>query len=341
LLTRLERAISSLRVAKMIRLIVLNLEGRAVGWTGSSVHFEERGPAYGVDGRYAGDTAYLRAKAYFKDYLEIDRPDLESPLRQAWYLFNRNRSDEALALLESALASRSDSPDVLSALMYMSRVRGDLNEAEGYAKRLLAVATDPDFAAMQAAFFYSNAGRDCLLSGRYTEAIDYFFEAIRYNAVDEYMYYAMTKAFDLQSEHDADYVVRRCRELLEELPELAQNPKFMNHLAMFENKQDWERKVRRWLEDDLQEIIELCRGEGAEVVFQTYPVSYPLANGVLAAVARKNSVPLADQLRAFQTLQLSEPREKYLFDDDHCTAEGHKVMARTVFETMKAEGVIQ
>ena len=113
----------------------------------------------------------------------------------------------------------------------------------------------------------------------------------------------------------------------------------MNHIKMFEHKHDWEKKVGEWLDEDLSNIAQLCEDQGIALILQNYPVSYALANGELQKVARERGLPLVDNLASFQPIP-PEERSGYLFDDDHCTFAGHRIMAENVYKPLASEGVI-
>jgi lysophospholipase L1-like esterase len=341
LLSAIERAVTDLRVVKMVRLIVLNLRGRALSWSGSSVHFDETPVNHGIDGHHTNLTPYLQAKEYLSRKFALKQAAPSAPADPAWVLYDSGDVEQAKAVCARALADTADSEELLCAAGYFEYKTGNYAAAEKLYQRALAAHRPPsDFAASQASFFYSNAGRDSLLVGKYDSAIDFFFRAILFNPDDEYMYYAMSKAFDLQSTYDSAYIMRRCQELMVERPDLRENPKFQNHIAMFQNKEQWDRGVEQWLARDLDQIVRLCRQSKAEVIFQNYPVSYPLANGVLQQAAARNHLPIVDNLSAFNNVLAREERSQYLFDDDHCTPAGHRIMAEDVFATLVAEGVV-
>ena len=60
-------------------------------------------------------------------------------------------------------------------------------------------------------------------------------------------------------------------------------------------------------------------------------MSYPLANSVIEEIARKYDLPVVDHLTRFRDL---EPKKDYLYDDDHCTPAGHRIMAENIYKTL-------
>ncbi len=63
-----------------------------------------------------------------------------------------------------------------------------------------------------------------------------------------------------------------------------------------------------------------------------------MVNKVLDKIAGEYRLPVIDHQAVFRPL---EPKSKYFFDDDHCTNEGHKIMARTIYDSLAKENVFQ
>ena len=179
------------------------------------------------------------------------------------------------------------------------------------------------------------------LNGRYDDAAEAYLRGLKTYPVSEDCFYWLSKVFDRQSRIDARTVVETLKALkVQEEHALDPSPSpFLDlYLPMFEDKQDWERRVKQWLAHDLDMVVRTVhRKSRAKIVFQTYPIEYPLANRALKAAASEHDLPLADQTPVFDALT---PKNEYFLDDDHCTPKGHQVMADTVYETLVKERIV-
>lgn len=101
--------------------------------------------------------------------------------------------------------------------------------------------------------------------------------------------------------------------------------------------------VARWIAADMDRIIYICRESGVPVIMQNYPVLSPEKWSYLPEIhdniARRNSVPLADNYSAF-THSAGGGRGLFAADPfGHCNAEGYGLMARTVADTIIRIGI--
>lgn len=314
-----------LRVYKMLRLIVLNLSAR--DGSGDAV-------TIGADGHFKGKTLYIKGKDYIKKMQGIKAPSSGDRLRHAWYLHNSGDPSRAKDEIRRALEERPKDLELLAAAGYFLFKEKDIPGADPYYRKILQSGDKGGLALGQLAWFFNNAGRESIKPGTYDKAIDYLFEALTYNPHDEYVYYAMNRAYNLQSRYDARTMLRKCEALLRAHPDLADNPKFKNHVQMFKAGKEWDRTMVGWLESDLEKIVKMVKESGARLILQNYPVSYPLANNTLQKVAKEHALPLVDNLSVFNGLLTSRDRKELLHDDDHCTPAGHGVMAQNVMRTL-------
>jgi len=337
-LGKISQMFHGLRVVKLARLIYVNGSARLL--SGGAEDEDAAAAEYGLDGHYVNATVYQEAKSYLHEKMAVVEPDPTDAVQDVWYTHNQGYHEAAMEQCLYILQGAAGHQELLATMGYFHYARGDYANAEVYYLEALELHPEARFVRGQASFFYSNAGRDCIAQGRYAEAVDYLFKAIGQNPDDEYHYYAMSRAFGLQSHYNADQIVERCKTMMDEDPSLRQNQKFINHLEMFEVRNDWEERVGEWLDGDLEEIHRLVRGTGATLVVQNYPVSYPHANARLQALADENGLPMVDNLSRFDEAVANYGRAPYLFDDDHCTPGGHRLMAENVYRVLESEGVL-
>jgi len=101
--------------------------------------------------------------------------------------------------------------------------------------------------------------------------------------------------------------------------------------------------------EELMTMRQLTRGAGASLVLVTYPYASP-ANATIRAVAQEQDTPLADTQRAFDALwaQGAERSDYFVGDgddpilrNDHCSADGYAVVARTVHGALVEAGLVE
>jgi lysophospholipase L1-like esterase len=324
-LGRAARAVGRLRTVKLMRIIGVNLSAKLLAWRPAP----PPGAAVGLDGRTVGENYFLAAEGWQASMSGIRSPQAE-PVMDAWYLYNTQGVEPALERLDRAEA-QGQLDDVmlvsrgffLSHDMKLDRARETFDRAE-------AEFPDSELVRNQVAYFYYWAAETAVRLGEHGEAVSLLLDGIRTWPHDEYTYYALGKTFDLQSQYDADHVAAELRALLEAEPSLADSGNFMGQLERFENLETWQAEVRAWIAEDLDSMARMVDRQGAQLVVQNYPVDYPTPNGLLAAAAEEHALPLVDQRAAFEARIGVHGRDRYLLDDDHCTPEGHQLMAAQV-----------
>lgn len=154
-----------------------------------------------------------------------------------------------------------------------------------------------------------------------------YLKALRYNLI---------QSLKLQSQYVPSDILNILIQLETSNPALSKNQTLQDFKDVITN---WDRYMK---ELDLKrslawrDIVELAETENIQLILQTYPSGYTSTNSMIRRVAKKYSLPLVDNNLIFQPLIQRDGREKYLFDDDHCTPEGYKIIAENVFETIKS-----
>ncbi len=328
--TRALRSLGRLRTVKLFRIIGVNLSAKVLAWQPAT----PAGGPVGLDGRPTGENYFLAAEGWQATMAQVRSPS-DQPLWDAWYRYNTHGAGLALARIEQAeQAGWTDDGLLVSKGFFLSRA-GEVDKAVEAYDRAEAEYPDSELVRNQVAHFYYWAAEEAVRGGDHDEAVALLLDGIRTWPHDEYTYYALGKAFELQSRYDADHVVAELRALLDADPSLADNGNFLGQLQRFEGLEQWQDEVRDWIADDLDAMARTCRRHDTDLVLQNYPVDYPTPNELLAAAAAEHDLQLVDQRAAFQQRIEMHGRETYLLDDDHCTPTGHQLMAAQVARTLE------
>jgi len=255
-----------------------------------------------------------------------------------WELYRTGRTVEAINAAEEALvgaaADARGNTDLTLALAHFYYEAEEMPKLETLLVDVLGTAVDAEpFRDALSYYLREHADRK-RRKFRFDDAAEYYLKAIRYEPEEHYNYYWVMKCCDLQSRFTSEMFFKALDPIINKHPMLHKDNKFRGYLNYFREKMRWEAKVTDWTQRELEEAILLCRGRGINVILQNYPISYPMANGVLEGLAKKFSLPLVDNLSVFSHL---EPKEAYLFNDSHCTAEGHRIMAENVYRVLTGE----
>ncbi len=287
---------------------------------------------------------YTRSRAWERqmDELRVGSIDGSSPnptVERIWREHLAHRSNAAIDLGLEALARAPQGREAEAVMCSMIEISGELDAFEDAATWLDRSET---------AFPESDYSRNCrsfyqldlcekLMTTRFRRtdlAVNFCLDAVRSDPYDYFHYYLLAKAFGLQSEYRAEDILRELERIGADHPDVRELKFYHDYLDIFRDGGEWERKVARWIEDDLERIVEICRERGIQLVVANYPMDYPLANGLLRSVAERHGLEFVDHLSAFDGLT---PKGDYLFDDDHCTGKGHAVMAQNVFAALSRD----
>jgi len=147
-------------------------------------------------------------------------------------------------------------------------------------------------------------------------------------------YYVLAKAYEFQNKYDAKNVLQHLHRIAEGNPVYNKSNLYRDYVSLFKDREIMEKKIDRWLKDDLEEIVRLCRINDIQLVIQSYPYPYHSVNRYLKEMAEKYDLPFVDHYSVFKELT---PHKKYFVDSDHCTAEGHNVMAENIYSFLVSD----
>jgi len=117
---------------------------------------------------------------------------------------------------------------------------------------------------------------DSLQMGRYDKVVLFAGKAMELDPSPDHManYHVLSKAYDLQSTYELQYILMILTTMREAHPELESNPVFMDYLDFFQSRQKNTEKRYEWLKSDVEKIVEACREKNLPVVLQNYPRPY-------------------------------------------------------------------
>ncbi|MCC6159285.1 MAG: hypothetical protein IT350_14640 [Deltaproteobacteria bacterium] len=250
------------------------------------------------------------------------------PLRDLWRAEAAGRRTDAVEIGRAAIDRGEADDAVYASVAWLLTEDGD----DESAARLAAEARErfPNSEVVRN-FQAAYAGRRCeqllLRRGAYDDGVGACLDAMDLVPTAFPIYYGVTKYFDRQSRFTAQMVHDRLVAVARTNPAVLDYGWYHDYLAIFRDKETWEAGVRDWMWDDLNEIAGICAGHHVSLTVLNYPIDYPLANRTLRELSDRHGLAFVDLFSTFSGLS---PRERYLLDDDHCTSEGHRVMAEAV-----------
>ncbi|MCC6157261.1 MAG: hypothetical protein IT350_04355 [Deltaproteobacteria bacterium] len=310
-----------LRTVKMLRTLWINGVGHRLMSTAMPLYTRSRAGERLMDdlreGRIGGGSSSPAIEGMWRDHLALGSV---RALAAGEEVLNRGRTDRET---EAALCS----------MIQIAADLGRYDDASRWLDRSASSFPDSDYSGNCRSYALLDLCERLMTvqMRRPDLAVGFCLGALHSDPFDYYHYYLLAKALPLQSEVSADDIVRALEQVGDDHPDIRELKFYHDYLEIFRNQQDWERKAGRWIEDDLESIVALCRERDVRLVIGNYPMDYPLANGLLRTVAERHDLEFVDHLSTFQGL---EPIGDFLFDDDHCTGKGHAVMARNVFAVL-------
>ena len=258
-------------------------------------------------------------------------PDCDK-LCMFWHQYNNGNSADALRIGRAALERNVNDEKMALSLAYFYMEEGEVEKAETMMESLLLRSPDSELVLNFMATFYGRMCEKYLTQIRdYDQGIEYCLSGMELEPAVFPFYYGITKYFDFQSRYNAEMIYDRLQRIADDNPQMLEYKWFQDYLNIYRDKQAWEAGVREWILSDLTKVVETCREQDVQVVIQNYPIDYPLANSALKELTETHSLPFVDNLSRFRDL---EPKAEYIYDDDHCTSKGRRIMAQNVATTL-------
>ncbi|MBZ0165161.1 MAG: hypothetical protein K8I00_00040, partial [Candidatus Omnitrophica bacterium] len=321
----------NLRVVKMARFIKLALFARQSA--GQPGILDVLSPS-----ARSRETRHDRHAEYIEQWEDLAAQDPDDPLSQAWAAYQQGDTGAAVRQAEKLYQTHQDrGRDLLFSLTYFY-LKNDQPEK---VQDMIQLVTKNDAGSEQVLDYLAHYRFEVAFWYKqhlqYDRAIDSYLQAIALDPEADYFYYEINKLFDSQSHYTSKMMYDKLKSLAAETPGMSLSKMYQNHLQLYQDRQKWEAGIEEWVRHDLDHMAALCRKKGVKLIIQKYPVSYPMANKVLEETARKYSLPVVDHLSRFEAL---EPKNKYFFDDDHCTRIGHQIMAANIMDTLVKSEII-
>jgi hypothetical protein len=171
---------------------------------------------------------------------------------------------------------------------------------------------------------------------KFDEAVLLYSKAIVLSPLDFYCYYRIMKIFNLQSTVSAEQINILLSNIEKNNPEINSSSLFNNYKSYFKNKNLFEDKIRSGLVSDLRKMINIAKTNESDIIIMTYPHPYRMANDILKRCAlNNNNIQFLDLEKIFKKHLQKNDRKIYFIDDDHCTDQGHYIMAKSIIDKFK------
>ncbi|MBK24112.1 MAG: hypothetical protein CME70_08945 [Halobacteriovorax sp.] len=147
--------------------------------------------------------------------------------------------------------------------------------------------------------------------------------------------YNLLQSLKLQSQYLPGDILQALLTLESRHPQLKTKGDFLEFKNVIKNWDKYTIEIDKKREETWDEMASLAEQNGITLILHTYPSNYSSANNMLRKMAKKHDLPLVDHNKTFSKLIAAEGREKYLFDDDHCTPLGYQIIAENVFKLIR------
>ena len=325
------RWFADLRVAKMVRIIWLNLKAKdaAGSFDGVLSKFSFLIPMEPNKNVGVGDMYHFYRTMH---KMINSRGVPQDPSKKLWHYGEMQEFKEGIAYGRSLLKDKTNGNiDVSLALVDLYYSSGAHENADALLTTVRGKHPGSKKLKMASAYYYEKIADNFRSKSKNEKAIKYYLKAIEIDPNRGYSYYLMNKVFSLQSYYDSDRIYRELKRISLSNPVYAESLMFTKNLKYYNEKQRWEAGIEQRAYNDLDRIAVLCKRNKVKLIAMNYPMNYPMANRLLERVASKHKLPFVDNFAAFKDLK---PREKYFFDDDHCTVAGHQIIADNVYRKL-------
>lgn len=325
------RWFADLRVVKMGRIISLNLKAKnAAGrFDGLLSKFSFLIPLDPNKNVGLGDMYLFYREAHIKIH---NREMPKNPVKKLWYYRKLRQYGTGIEYGRTLLKNKkTNTVDVSLALAELYYSSGAFEEADALLTDARKKYPRAKNLKMASAYYYSEIADHCREKSKNEKAIKYYLKAIDIDPNRGYSYYLMNKVFSLQSYYDSDRIYRELKRISRANPVYGESLMFMRNMEYYRGKQRFEAGIERRAYDDLESIVDICKRHKVKLIVMNYPMNYPMANRSLKKLASERKLPFVDNFSVFKNLK---PRNKYFFDDDHCTVAGHKLMADNVYRKL-------
>ncbi|MEW6203223.1 MAG: hypothetical protein AB1546_14690 [bacterium] len=325
------RWFTDLRVVKMARIVWLNLKARDA--------------AGSFDGVLTKLSFLIPTETYYISIGDVYNLNLtmrnvamaaaNDPVKKLWEYGRSRKYQEGIVYGRSMLEDgKTDNIKVILILAELYYESGAYDDTDA----LLTAAREENprskILRTASAYYYEKIANGYRGKSQNGKAVKYFLKEIELDPNRRYSYYLMNKVFSLQSYYDSDRIYRELSRMAQANPLYSESDVFTKNLKYYHEKQRWEDGIEQRANNDLDRIAALCRQHKARLIVMNYPIDYPMANRSLEKLAMKHKLPFVDNLTAFKDVK---PKKKYFYDDDHCTVEGHRIMADNVYRKIITE----
>ena len=184
---------------------------------------------------------------------------------------------------------------------------------------------------------YEEIGWLYLMQGRPKEALSWFqkgFSQARSDTLHQQSYIGIAQAFG-----DTDDIEGGLAFFLEEKKRRSDVDNVLrtlvnDYLTMFENKKDSE-EIHRWIEADIERLIELCRRYQTKIILQNYPAE-PKVSYIYKKMADRLNITFVDHQRIFKPYIQGSKRSSEVFaPDGHPNQKGYSMMAENLWTVLR------
>lgn len=266
-------------------------------------------------------------------------PKTNSNVEKMWITYNPLSRPELLEEQKKLLSSLEESPNSIDILIRLSHVELNLkrfSKAQSYLESALVINPYSNDTRTNIGFLINT-----IASKKKTprEKANMYLKALKYAPNNSYLtniIKPLITNFELQSILSTDAIFDVLDQKLENDPTFKDNKSFMSLFWYFKNTDLRLKKIESWIKSDLEKIVIKLKEKNIKLILQNYHVSYLSANSIIEEISKKHSIPLVDNTKTFKSLIKSEEDyKKYIKDDDHCTNEGHKIIAKNVLTEIR------